>query len=263
MKLSTPYSILIILSIWCMPLISFGQVTLMPKPPQSRSVGVIYDREFAVNVYLHTKGYGLGMQFGDIETYYKTSFYFVDFSMIRHPKEHKPSNQITQIRVLSRPYVYGKQNSFFSLRAGKGMKRYLSEKTKRRGVAMAYSYQVGPAIGILKPYYLDLLFVEAGSPQRIESTKYSEENEDLFLNTNFIDGYSGFWQGIDELKFTFGGHAKAAAHFSWGAYEEFVKALELGIMVDFYFQRVPIMVIEKNSPVFINLYLNLQFGRRR
>ncbi len=61
---------------------------------------------------------------------------------------------------------------------------------------------------------------------------------------------------------------RAALHFDWGAYDEFVKALEAGIMADFYFKKIPIMVESPSVPnaenraFFINLYLTLQLGKR-
>jgi hypothetical protein len=240
-----------------------AQVTLQPKQMESNDVGVIYDEEFAINFYLHTRGYGFGAIFGQIKTYYKTSFYHVDFGMVKHPKENRPDNQLNQFNVLSRPYVYGKKNSFFVLRAGKGAKRYLSEKAKRKGIAMGYSYQLGPSIGMLKPYYLDLRTEPAGAPPQLQVVKYSEESRELFLDPGSIDGYSGFWKGVGETSFIFGGHVKLGAHFAWGAYEKGVKALEVGLMIDAFFQKVDILAIEDNSPVFANLYLNLQLGRRK
>ena len=240
-----------------------AQVTLQPKQMETRDVGVVYDEEFAVNLYLHTRGYGLGVILGKIKTYYKTSFYHVDFGMVKHPKEHRPDNQINQFNVLSRPYVFGKKNNFFALRVGKGAKRYLSEKAKRRGVAMGYSYQLGPSIGMLKPYFLDLRGDGGNNPPIIESEKYTAENADRFLNPDFIDGYSGFWKGVGELDFIIGAHIKGGAHFAWGAYDRYVKALEVGLMLDIYLKKVDIMAIEDNSPVFANLYLNLQFGKRK
>jgi len=229
---------------------------------ESNNVGVVYDDEFAINLYLHTKGYGVGAIFGKLKTYYKTSFYHIDFGMVKHPKEHRP-DRVPTGTILTRPYVYGKKNSFFVLRAGKGMKRYFSEKAKRKGVAVGYSFQAGPSIGMLKPYYLELDARTSDTEPRTSIEKFSEENRDVFLNTSKVEGYAGFWRGVDELNFVFGGHLKGGAHFAWGAYDEFVKSIEVGLMLDVYFQKVDIMIIDDNSPIFANLYINLQLGRRK
>ncbi|MEM8907273.1 MAG: hypothetical protein AAGD05_05450, partial [Bacteroidota bacterium] len=147
--------------------------------------------------------------------------------------------------------------------------RYFSEKAKEKGLAIGMSYVIGPSIGFLKPYYLDLFQLpNANGEQVITSEKYSDENADLFLNTGRIFGSSGFSKGLSEISILPGIHAKAGVHFDWGAFDEFVKAIEAGVMIDAYFQRVPLMVdndeIEnaENRPFFINLYLTLQLGKR-
>jgi len=42
-----------------------------------------------------------------------------------------------------------------------------------------------------------------------------------------------------------------------------VKALEIGIMFDIFFKKVPIMVIDNNQPFFLNGYIILQLGKRK
>lgn len=240
-----------------------GQTTFQPKELRSTQTGIVYTKETAFDVYLHTAGMGFGMKFGDIETYYRTSYYHIEFSTIRHAKEVRQSNRVSQFNVLSRPYVYGKQNSFFTLRAGMGKKRYFSEKAKRRGIAVGVNYQGGLSLGMVKPYYLELRSSENGEFSPVRSEKFTSENRDRFLDRTLIEGHSGFFTGLEELNFIPGIHAKGGIHFAWGAFDEQVKALELGIMIDVYFSDVPIMIIEDNKPYFMNLYLNLQFGNRK
>src|SRR5690606_11668749 len=118
--------------------------------------------------------------------------------------------------------------------------------------------------GIVKPYYLDLLRVrENGFSDYISTEKYSAENHDIFLDTTKIVGPGPFFKGFDEITIVPGVHGRIGAHCSLGAFEEFVRAFEMGIMVDAVTQRVPIMIIENNTPVVINGYLSLQLGKRR
>ena len=198
--------------------------------------------------------------------------YNIELGELKHPKEFRQSFdfQSPQTSKVSRAFVFGKQNSFFVLRGGYGEKRYFSEKAKRRGLAVGVSYEAGPSIGFLKPYYLELVRFANGDLNQfiIRSESYSEDNRDTFLDITSIYGSSGFSKGLSEISLIPGGHAKAAVHFDWGAFDEFVKAIEAGIMVDFYFQTVPIMVESpevsnvENSAIFFNLYINLQLGKR-
>lgn len=234
-------------------------------------VGVVYDREFTVDLKLHTNGYALGINIANLRTYYLTTFLNFEFGEIKHPKQFRQSFDFKPSAngKVSRAFVFGKQNNFFVLRGGYGQKRYFSEKAKRKGLAIGVSYEVGPSLGLLKPYYLELQYPEQSTNEIVtRSEKYSEENADVFLDITRIFGSSSFAKGFSEISVLPGAHAKAAVHFDWGAFDEFVKAIEAGVMLDLYFQDVPIMVdsprVEnaENRPLFVNLFINLQLGKR-
>ena len=234
--------------------------------------GIIYDKEFSVDLkILQTNGYALGVNWGNIKTYYLTRFYNIEFGEIKNPREYRQRFEAylgSSFNDISRPFIYGKQNKFFVLRAGMGEKRLLSDRARRKGLAIGVSYELGPSLGLLKPYYLEFI-VDTDEIRRKISKKYTPENESQFLDVTGIYGGAGFSKGLSELSVVPGGHLKAALHFDWGAFDEFVKAIELGFVVDFYFKKIPIMVESsklegvRNSPVFINLYLNLQIGKRK
>jgi hypothetical protein len=245
----------------------FAQTTLQPKQIDFDWKGVVYKKELAFDVRLHTNGFAFAVNFGELKTYYKTNYYHLEFGWIKDPRERK-QNKNSRITIFnnSTSFIYGKQNSFMVLRAGLGTKRYLSEKAKRKGVAIGISYEVGPSIGLLKPYYL-VLERTGDDPTSIFNSveKYSEENADVFLNYNKIVGSGGFFTGYAEISLVHGLKGKFGVHFSLGAFDRIVKALEAGIMFEAYTKKIPIMIetqTTKNSPYFVNLYVNLQFGKR-
>jgi len=231
------------------------------------AVGIVYQQEWFVSATAHTAGLSLSFSKGVLKNYYTTNYRRFEFGYVRHPKEFRQSLQTgtggVQIFVPGSSYVYGKQNSFLYLSGLIGKKRYLSEKTKRKGISVGYSYEFGPSLGILKPYYLDINRDNefTGLPELVELS-YTEEIEDLFLDRSAIRGHSGFFRGISELDFTVGAQARAAIHLAPGAYESFVRALDVGVLVQAYTTRVPIMVLEDNKFVFVNLFLSFHFGRR-
>ena len=244
-----------------------AQTTLQPKQIDFDWKGVVYKKELAFDIRLHTNGFAFAANFGELVTYYKTNYYHIEFGWIKDPRERK-QNKNSRITLFnnSTSFIYGKQNSFMALRAGVGRKRYLSEKAKRKGVAVGISYEVGPSIGLLKPYYLVLERIGEDNVTSFTSVeKYSEENSDLFLNYNKIIGSGGFFKGFSELSIVPGLQGKFATHFSLGAFDRVVKALEAGIMFEIYTKKIPIMIETPevtNSPYFVNLYVSLQFGKR-
>lgn len=233
------------------------------------SKGTVYYKEFNLDFQIHTNGGGIGLNIGEIKSYYLTRYYHFALGEIKHPKEYRKNDPQIFSRS-AKSYIYGKQNNLFALRGGIGEKRYFSEKAKRNGVAVGVSYEGGISLGLLKPYYLDLIIVtNPGENQYVRrSEKYSPENEDLFIDPNYIYGGSGFAKGLNEITILPGGHFKAAVHFDWGAFDEFVKALEAGVMVDVFLKNAPILIESERLPnsenrqFFINLFLNLQFGKR-
>lgn len=247
-----------------------AQKTFQPKQDNNYDYkGIVYNKELAINLRVHTNGFAFGANIGKIKSYYLTRFYSLEVGEIKHPKERRQSFDPSggPGGKTSRSFMFGKQNNLYMLRAGIGEKRYLSEKAKHKGLAVGLSYEVGPSLGLLKPYYLELIRANdiGGSPFLVVSEKYSEANEDVFLDVGRIYGSSSFTKGFGELKFRPGIHFKASVHFDWGAFDEFVKALEAGIMGDIFFSEVPIMVdteFSENRPYFINLFLTLQLGKR-
>ncbi len=233
------------------------------KPPQS-GVGIIYNRETAFNFRLTTsRGFAAGMEFGRLRTYYRTSYFQVNLGEVKHPKEQRQSPP-PNVRSF-RPFVFGKQNNFFVARAGWGIKRYYSEKARHKGVAVGVSYSIGPALGMMKPYYLALAYTSPDNPrdQRVIHQKYSEDNAAVFLDQTRILGASPFTKGLGEISIIPGGNASVAFHMDWGAFDEVVKALEIGLQIDVFAKKVPILVTEENSQMFFNFFINLQLGKRR
>ena len=223
-----------------------------------------YNKELTADVRAHNNGFAIAGNFGLIQSARKTHIFQLEITSIKHPRERRQSRENISGPFRSpKAFIYGKQNSFYAIHPGYGGKLYFSDKARRRGVAVGMNYVVGPSIGVLKPYYLALLrFNDNMSNYDVVHEAYSEENASDFLNTGAIYGASGFSYGLDELKFLPGAHAKAGIYFDWGMFNEFVKAMEVGIMVDAYTRRVPIMLTEDNNFIFINLYMTLQIGRR-
>ena len=229
-------------------------------------MGILYAKEKVFEIRPHTNGGAVSMQFGKIKTFYKTNYYQFDLGYIKHPKEYRQSvtfNSSNPFARTSNSYTYGKQNYFMVFRGGAGKKIYLSEKAKRKGVAAGINYEAGPSIGFLIPYYLKLSRLEEnGFDDYVSTERYSEENADVFLDNSKIIGPASFFKGFGNVTAMPGIHGRIGAHFSVGAFDKYVKAFEMGIMVDAFFEPVPIMVIENNSPVFINAYLSFQIGKR-
>ena len=231
------------------------------------SMGILYSKERSFEIRPHSNGGSIAVHFGKIATWYKTRYYLFDIGILRHPKEFRQSvsfNSGNPFSHTSNSYTFGKQNQLLVLRGGVGKLKYLSEKARRKGVAVGISYELGASIGFLKPYYLDLSRVEEnGYIDYVSTERYSESNKDVFLDHTKVVGPASFFKGFDKITAMPGLHGRFGTHFSLGAFDQFVKAFEMGIMVDAFFERVPIMIVENNTPIFINGYISFRLGKRK
>ena len=72
-------------------------------------------------------------------------------------------------------------------------------------------------------------------------------------------------KGWSDLSIVPGIQGKLGLFFSLGAFEEYAKSIEVGIMGDLFIRKIPIMVETETisaKPYFFNFYINIEFGKR-
>jgi hypothetical protein len=255
----------------CLLFISNGvcQVSTKNNNADDRVRGITYRKEMTFDLKLHTNGFAFAYNSGDIRTYYRTNYYELGIGTMHNPRELKQTKNTTIVNgELPKDFKFGKQNSVFIIRGSKGIKKYLTDKAKRKGVELGYNLSFGPSIAVLKPYYLKFVnqaIVLGELKKSLTEERYSETTKKDFEDYNKIYGGASFFKGIKELSFTPGVQSKLGLFFSLGSFDEYVKAGEVGIMADIYTKKIPIMIEHPgitNSPYFINLYVNLHLGKR-
>jgi hypothetical protein len=254
-----------------LPIILFLFVCSVAINAQSRlaseAKGIVYDREKAVEFRLHTHGWAINYQIGTIKSYYKTNYYEFGLGELYSHKEVGKSTDPVGGGVGGssfRSYTYGKQNFAFVLRGGMGFKKYYSEKAAKNGVAVGLLMAGGITAAVMKPYYLEV--GNSRNPELAKSIKFTPETETLFLDKTKITGSDGLFKGFSESSIIPGAYGRVGVHLDWGAFDEFMKAIEVGIQVDIFPKKLPIMVpldgTNENKPYFLNLYVSLQLGKR-
>jgi hypothetical protein len=223
---------------------------------QSEEGVLIYHHQSIFGFEARTNGYGGFFELGQMKTNRRTNIYRIDFTEIKHPKEEKaPTNGF----FLGNPFIYGKQNYFYQLSLGFGQQYILGQKGNKNGVAVSAVYSGGLSLGLLRPYYVEVR--DPATPNG-KTIKYSKADSAQFLGNNIIGG-SGFSKGWNEIKIKPGAFVKAAMRFDYGRFNETVSGLEAGVSLEFFGEKIPIMVDQKNKQLFFQGYIALLFGRRK
>lgn len=224
----------------------------------------VLTQEFLVDLKLHTNGFlAVGAIYSRSTSPWVTHLYNIEVGALRHPKEQSQNSgfNANQFAVDNNAFTFGKQNYLYALRAGYGQRRYLST---RKNLAMSLTYTGGLSLGVLRPYYLYILrFPGTIAQAQASQERYTTENAADFLDINGIIGSVGGNSGWDELSFRPGLHLRSGVNLDLNPTDSFAKSLEVGMMLDYYpGDAVPIMIETNNTPLFVNVYVTLQFGKR-
>jgi len=218
--------------------------------------------EVSLGFRLNTDGWSVFSDIGRIkpldprraDMFYKVRVWQFEVSEKKDPAEEKITSEIGPASSGSDKYIYGKINNFYALKLGLGFRKMIAGKPDPGTVSIHWLNLFGVALGMLKPYYLDVYGDGA--------IKYSPSTESDFLNQQLIEGNSGFSQGLSEMKFIPGGHFKSALHFDFSTNKKNAIAAEAGVNAEYYAQAIALMAGQTGKPYFVDLYISLAFGRR-
>ena len=221
---------------------------------QSEEGVLVFSKQSVFGIQFRTNGYGAFYEIGRTKTNRKTNIYRLDITEIKSPKEEKlPSGGF----FVGNPYIYGKVNYFYQATLGFGQQYVLGQKGNKNGVAVTAIYNAGISIGMLRPYYVEVI---DGSATKM--IKYSSQDSADFLGPQIFGG-GGFGKGWGEMKIKPGAFAKTALRFDYGRFNEVVSGIEVGISVEAYSEKIPILLFQKDKQIFYQGYISLLFGRRK
>lgn len=229
---------------------------------QEEEGALIYSKQSAFGFKLNSDGWGTFYEHGKYKTIRKTNLWWVELGERKSHKEEKVTagQDIGGGFILvGNPYIFGKQNNFYYLKAGLGQQMLIGGKGNKNGVAVSAIYGGGLTMGYLKPYYLSVTDGEGNT----KDIKYSDSTADQFLDASIINGSSGFTKGFSEGKFVPGGYARLALRFDYGRYNELLSAIEVGVNAEYYTKKMPIMINNPDKQFFFNGYVAIEFGRRK
>lgn len=244
-----------------------AQIILQPKIVENDQKGVVYASEKVYEIRAHLHGLAVGYKTGKLRNFYETTYMSYELGYMVDSRQKKFSKNQARIGTTPRrSFYYGKRSSLITARVSYGMKRYLSEKTKRKGVAMGIIYEGGATIGLIKPTYINVVRRDPDIEKLVvEEIKYSDDTHDDFLDFDNIYGGTRYYRGLTEITPTVGLHGKVGMHWAIGAFDQKVKAVEAGLMLDIYPRKIPFVAEREditNDFAFLKLYVSAQFGKR-
>lgn len=128
---------------------------------------MVYSRQSIFGIQFRTNGFGGFYEFGKMKTPRKTTLFRLDINETKDQKEEKLPNGGV---FFGNPFIYGKANYFYPVTLGIGQQFILGQKGNKNGVAVSAVYTAGLALGLLRPYYLEVRNPISGNDTTIKLT---------------------------------------------------------------------------------------------
>lgn len=155
-------------------------------------------------------------------------------------------------------YIYGKLNRLYVITPYAGIMRELIPARKDNNLAVTATLQGGPALGLLRAYYVDIFKPRPNQPFIGEAVA-ERYNPDEHTYQDIV-GVSGFFATPWDLSLRLGLSARAALRISYSQKEESNSAIELGIQADYFPSAPPIMAFVENRKLFVAATVGLIVG---
>lgn len=215
---------------------------------------VLYRNEMSFGIFAHSRGFGLNFMRAKHVTGTRKQLFEIEALNMKHPKEIKVSNNADN----SKRFVYGKLNNILLFRVGVGYQTTIFRRSDRKSVEIRTSYYLGGNLTFAKPNYI-LVYRESNI-----GTKYQESlRYDPAIHTvDSISGKGPLVDGLGEMKVYPGLYAKINLSFEYAPFSNKVKAIETGVIFDYYPKALPIMAHNPAENFIVTLYVGFVFGKK-
>lgn len=228
---------------------STSQAIAMGQDPN-----VLYRNEMSFGIFAHSRGFGINFMRAKHVTGTRKRLFEVEALNMKHPKEIKVSNNADN----SKRFVYGKLNSILLFRAGVGYQTTIFKRADRKSVEIRTSYYLGGNLTFAKPNYILVYRKGITGNSFQQSVRY----DPAIYTIDSISGKGPLVDGLGEMKVYPGLYAKANISFEYAPYSNKVKAIETGVIFDYYPNALPIMANNPAENFIITLYVGFVFGKK-
>ncbi|MFC2132869.1 hypothetical protein ACFLRG_03625 [Bacteroidota bacterium] len=217
---------------------------------------LLFRNESSLAINMYSNGWGVDYRSGKWLDAFKKRIFSGAIIFTKDPKEYKDNPRSPHYSN----FVFGKENSFFSIRGGYGFQREIFSKFDKGGIAIRYYYQGGPLIGFLKPiYYNRITGIDQTKNEYI--TEEQKFNKDNIHSPYDILNKASVFKGFNEIKLRMGLFLESGVSFEFGQSTQRMNAIEAGICVNVFHKRVQIMAVEKPNWFFLSLFVSYRFGK--
>ena len=209
---------------------------------------------FAAGVSLTTNGIGAELDLLlDNHKLTKNQSISLSFQTLKHSRETKVQNSKF---VNPKTYVYGKLNAAATLRIGYSWNKQIGQD-KSNKPSVYIGYEIGPMLGILKPYYIGY---QSPSNER-RGPSIIPQNTETIANQDSIVGAADWTLGLNELRYKPGIHISTHISIDWN-HSFYFQRWKTGVRFDYFPGELEILHLANNK-TFTSVFTSYTLGKQR
>jgi hypothetical protein len=243
--------------VFCLLLI-FTITTMRAQQTVFEETQVLYASEMVGGFILHTNGLGINFRYAQNITGFKRTIYEAELVGMKNEREIKTLSDYNNIRG----YFYGKLNTLTILRTSAGFQHTFIPKQSIKGVAVSYNVHYGISHGIIKPVYLSIAYSNDKPSFVIDEIRDERYNPERHFPDKIL-GRASYFKGFDKMSYTPGFFGKFGLNFERSDDSEVINAIEVGVTLDAFLKKIPMMAFNEEQRFFTTFYFNFLFGKRR
>jgi hypothetical protein len=204
-------------------------------------------------ITLTSNGLGGDYRFGKRINALKKEILEIGIDFPKHSKEAR----VESYYIPTTTFIYGKRNFVTNLRISYGRENEIYSRHDKGGIAIKLNYQLGGDLALLKPVYYQIVvqYNQITGILVYEDMKFDGDlRQDIY-------GKSPFFMGFKEMSVNPGIFLKVGATFDFSSQANYINALETGIILDAYLEKLNIMATEENKQFLLSFYLTYRFGK--
>lgn len=230
-----------------------GLLLIFPLFVQAQEQEKAPTSALATGIFGHSFGFGFDLRYIALRNSWDYTI-SLSLSSYKNPKELKIESAYADQG--GKNYIYDKLNYGYVLAPTFGISKTVIPRSAHNRIGLHLGLSAGPAIALLKPYYLQIAVPFGGNQAVVEVEKYSPSQH----NYTNIYGVADYFLGMNEITALPGARIKLASMVDFSAGSAYIRGVELALFADYFTKKLPLLGFTPNRQFFLGGSFEILIG---
>lgn len=213
-------------------------------------------RGLGVGIMAHSYGFGFDIQYLLLRDNNKTIVISTALSSVKHPTELKIESAYADQG--GKNYIYDKKNYGYVLAPTVGLAKDWIPKSGYSRISLRTTFSGGPALALLKPYYLEVAVPINGNQAIVEIDKYDATK----YNYQNIVGEADYFLGLNEITVQPGLQAKVSTLVDFAGQRNVIRGFEFAVYANYFANGLDLLELTEDKQLWLGGSIQFLIGNK-